>query len=455
MNEILGVIEKAETGSVCKETDFDTKVIGLRAREIVREFDIRYDPENLVPDDNSLADDVFKAGFRLALETGFFCRETSRIIGFTESELKEAFNSMSGLLSLGCAGDEVIMKHRTVESSTKPIIAGGGCGQPVSEDLYVPAMASMVRYPIVDIFAGSLTLHEVYGKAVRSGSPTEVLLVKREMELSRQALEMVKRPGMHQQVGGGPTALSSLAACSTEGGVRKTDGHLIGVLPEMKTDFIRLSIALHLEGYGGIPISLICPMIGYAGGPEVAAVIGVASTLLSAITYGAKYFMIGPMDIAYPSCITTRRAIWMENVLGQALSRNTRSLIMNDLIASAGLCTEMLFHEIAAVTIGSIPSGWSIGGVGAGSTKRTNGSGGLEGNFMGECAIASMSLKRRDADSMVLELLRKYEDHLKNPPIGLLFPDCYDAKTGQPLQNVEVQYKRAKNELEEMGLKFQ
>jgi hypothetical protein len=128
--------------------------------------------------------------------------------------------------------------------------------------------------------------------------------------------------------------------------------------------------------------------------------------------------------------------------------------MMDCVITAAGLCTDMIFKETAAVTIGSMASGWSIGGVGASSTKNLNGSGGLEGKFMGECALASTTLKRSEANDLVLKTLSKYESRLKNPPKGVLFPDCYHKKTGIPLENVESTYKQARTELGDIGLRF-
>ena len=452
---VLEAIDSAEKGPICTEREFDSKMIGPKARQICEDFDIEYDPDDVVPADDSLADEVFEAGLRLALETGLYCRNSSRIIKFTESELKESIIAAPDRLVLGAGKDAVTMRSREVESSLRPLIGGGGCGQPVTEDLFVSTFAAMARNPIIDVFSGSLTLSEVYGRHVQSGSPLEVLLVKREMELCKEGLRVVGRPGMHLIIGGGPTALSSIPACSSDGGFSRTDGHLIGILPEMKTDYTRLSLALHLMDYGAISIALVTPMIGYAGGPEVSAIIGVASNLLSASAYGVKYFSIEPMDLAYPSCSTTRKCIWVENVVGQAFSRNTRALMISSLITAAGLCTDMILYETAAVTIGNVPSGFSmITGVGASSTKNVNGSGALEGKFMGECAKASVSLKRSEARPIVLQLLKKYEDRSKNPPRGLLFPECYDTKTGIPFEKTESVYEQIKADLTNMGLRF-
>ena len=45
-------------------------------------------------------------------------------------------------------------------------------------------------------------------------------------------------------------------------------------------------------------------------------------------------------------------------------------------------------------------------------------------------------LTRKEANPIVLKLLEKYKDKLKNPPKGLTYQDCYDVIMGK-LKNVE------------------
>ena len=53
-----------------------------------------------------------------------------------------------------------------------------------------------------------------------------------------------------------------------------------------------------------------------------------------------------------------------------------------------------------------------------------------------EVAEASSILTRKEAKPIVLKLLERYEDQLKNPPKGLAYQDCYDVIKGQ-LKNVD------------------
>ena len=78
LSRLWDLLEKSETGPISKEQDFDLKLFS-KSKEIIKSHDIKYDPEYPVPDDNSLADDVFNAGFELYLDLGTFFINTSSV----------------------------------------------------------------------------------------------------------------------------------------------------------------------------------------------------------------------------------------------------------------------------------------------------------------------------------------------------------------------------------------
>ena len=70
MVQILDVMEKALTGLPLSENDYQLRRFAPKVQEKVREYKIKYDPENPVPSDNSLADDLFEAGLELLVDVG-------------------------------------------------------------------------------------------------------------------------------------------------------------------------------------------------------------------------------------------------------------------------------------------------------------------------------------------------------------------------------------------------
>ena len=70
------VIERAFTGTLCSEQDFELKVFVPNLRRVVDKYAIKYDPENPVPADDELADRVWAAAMEFLSETGVYCTDT-------------------------------------------------------------------------------------------------------------------------------------------------------------------------------------------------------------------------------------------------------------------------------------------------------------------------------------------------------------------------------------------
>jgi hypothetical protein len=71
---------------------------------------------------------------------------------------------------------------------------------------------------------------------------------------------------------------------------------------------------------------------------------------------------------------------------------------------------------------------------------------------MGECARAATGLDRSTVNDVVVKLVKKYLDQLKQPPIGVTFPECYDAKTLTPKPDWLNKLKDVKKEIEQLGI---
>jgi hypothetical protein len=122
MITIWEVLDRVETGPYMEEKDFDIKVIAKKCRELVKEYDIKYNPEEIVTTDSSLADDLFEAGLRLFIDLGFYCQSTKRIIKFSEEEIKDELKNLPEKITIGQGKDSVIMKIRKVEEGYYPIV---------------------------------------------------------------------------------------------------------------------------------------------------------------------------------------------------------------------------------------------------------------------------------------------------------------------------------------------
>ena len=191
------VLERAETGPICTEKDFDLKILSPKLQEVIKEHDIKFNPEEIVPSDNSLADDVWEAGLELYLEVGTFCVSTHRRILFDESEIKEALKTSPTEIIVGSGRDARKMCHRQIEDS-KPPFCLFSPDITCDEEIFVPMSMAYLQEPLADGVCAPI-LDTIEGVRIRAGSPFEVKASVAHAMMFREAARRVGRPGIFLQ----------------------------------------------------------------------------------------------------------------------------------------------------------------------------------------------------------------------------------------------------------------
>lgn len=459
-DDLLEVLDRAESGPECAEKEWDMKVLPGIVRQKVKEHGLvrAFNRDQLVPSDDSLADDVFKAGLEVAAESGVLCTSSGRRILFTESELREIIREAPSELTVGRDADKVTIRHRRPEDPRPPVAEAGPIGDVVSQELFVPICYSYVKERVIDVFDGP-TLEKVYGRRIRAASPTEGIAGILDIVMIREACAMAGRKGMPiVGIETSPTSIGHLTGANPEFGLYPTDIQLVGFLAELKTNWNQLNKVVNAIAMGGNILGYGNPIFGgYVGGPEACAVALVAVIILSVAVHGSSVPMGVVHDVrTYGN--TIRQSIWGQNLAHMAISRNTHLLNGGAASPAAGCCTEMLLYETAATIIGDVVIGSSISaGTRTGGGRIANACSGLEGRFHGElCRVVPKSgLKRQDANEIVLGLVKKYEDNLLNPPKGKLFTECYDVAKIKPSSEWIEIYNKVKKELKDLGVDFE
>ena len=131
-NWLVEIMKRAQSGPFSKEKDFELKLI-KRIRQLVKEYGIKYDANNLVPADDDMADRVFQAGLQLFVEFGAYCQSSERQILFSEDEVVDILAQAPSEVTLGTGKDAVVMRHRSVEDPARAIVHSGPTGTPASE----------------------------------------------------------------------------------------------------------------------------------------------------------------------------------------------------------------------------------------------------------------------------------------------------------------------------------
>lgn len=454
MLSFVETMYRAENGPHCKEADFDLKLINKTARKLVQEFEIKYNPTEIINQDLEMADRVFAAGLEMAAQVGVYCRSTERIIQYSKEEIRRALLEAPAELVIGEYKDARTLYARKLSDRRIPLVFGGNAGAPMDEEMYYQTALSYIKEPLIDALDhGAIT--RVEGLEVKTGSPLEITATRRELEALRRGARSLGRQGMpFIAAESSATALGDIAVASPEY-LRRSDIHLCPLLSELKTDYHNLSKVANFVEYGGLNGNLPNPIVGgYAGGPEATLLTAVASFMLGTVTNQAHLHLCHPVHIRYTST-TTPETMWLECLVGQSFSRNTDLIILGDIFATCGAGTKELLYEVIANALVISVSAMHLLGVAATNGKYPNASG-LETRLMAETgiAVAKQGLDPGQANEIVLELLSKYNHTFGNPLLGLPYTEVYDSKAVQPLDFWLKMYDEVKNEAVKLGINF-
>jgi len=268
-------------------------------------------------------------------------------------------------------------------------------------------------------------------------------------------LRRVGRPGMGMLAAQSSVSeLGDLAAAHPDY-LRPCDSHLVPMLNELKMDNRNVARAVNSLEYGMRNASLPCVIVGGLGGDAPgSAVVNVASFIVSNLTCLVDYHLCHPIHMRHVAT-STRSVMWAESIVEQAFARNAPCIIVTDIYPKSGALTRELLYETAANAIAITVSGGHLEGCGSADGNAPNGTG-LEARLMGEVghAVANQGLTLKEANTLVLKLLEKYEHVFDMPDgnLGARIDEAYDMKTLRPVPAWEEMYEEVKREVREMGL---
>ena len=432
-------LERIDQGPRVKERDFDM-AIATRARKLAEKYGVAYDPAQPVPHDDALADRLFEAGMEMAVQTGLWVLDTEKTASFSEAEIWRRLDNLRYPIVCGYGKDQVILEPRKPDSTIRPLVLGGAAGSSISEgEMYVKHMMGFALEPTNDMLVNG-NPHLIEGREVRPASPLEIHGAIQELGWMREAMRRAGRPGMPLFVAPGCSAshAPAIAIINEERGLRRGDFIYAAILTELKTDYDRLNRAIAGLENGIHVVTLLAPMIGgWAGGPAGAAVSGTAACILAAVAYDATIAVNHPVHMSLKNGATThRQTLWVQSVVGQAMARNTRFPIAQNVFLDARSGTRETLYEAAANAVVAITSGQHLGpgpsGVVGGEDLDMVTA--MELRVLGEVTRAVTGMHRSEANGIVVRCLDRYESTLGNPPSGKRFEDLYDVAKMEPSQ---------------------
>ena len=453
------MMERVDQGPRVREKIFD-QAIFPKVKKLAEKYNIKYDPAHPVPDDDGMADRLFEAGMEMAIDTGLWVLNTQKVVKFTKAEIWRYLDNYHSPLVFGYGKDQVVMYPRKPESNVRALVIGGAAGSSVTEgEVYVKHMMNFALEPTVDMIAnGNPQLIE--GREIRPNSPIEVHGAIQEVGWIREAIRRAGRPGMPMFIAPGcaASAAPAVAVINEERGVRKGDFLYAALLTEFKSDYDRLIRAVAAIENGVHVATLLAPMIGgWAGNAEGAAICGAAETLLAAVCHSSTIVVLHPVHISLKNGATThRQTLWVESIVGQAISRNTIFPIGQNVFLDARAGTYEVLWEAAANAIVAVSCGQHTG---PGPSGITGGDdvdmiSGIEVRMLGETSRAVTGMPRKQANELVCFCLEKYEPTLGNPPKGKRMQELYDFERLKPNDEWLEKFESVKSELQGRGVPY-
>lgn len=450
-NKLLEVLKRGLTGPPASEKEFDL-LVAAKLQDVVKEYNIRFDKETLVPSDDSLADDVFNAALDFYTDVGSYHMDTERIIKFDENEIRTGIKNARHKVVFGEGKEAKAFSARKPEGKDLPWTYVGAGIAASSEQLLSSLVEGYASIPEANaISVPSLT--KIDGIDIRS-PPLEFYASARMLSLAHKAFKRVGRPGLPimNLVSTAASQISGIAASGPQYGAKPSDGWLIPTYPDLKIYNDALTKAAYLHSWNANAGSEYTPLIGgYSGGPEGTAVVTVAYSLNAIMVLDAVYQLYFISNII-DGCTSSRDALWATAISGQAISRNISVPIILLAYQAAGPATEMLFYEVTADSLATIPSGLSFETVHPAKAALTDHILPIESKFSCDVAHAITGMKRSDANELAKTLLKKYEANIRKPPEGKRYQECYNVKTGKPTREYMEFNKKMRKEIFDLGI---
>jgi methylamine--corrinoid protein Co-methyltransferase len=451
--EILAsILDKTEQGPVIEEKVWDQQYISAKIKELITKYDIAWDENTLVPNDDALADRLFAAGMELALESGVYCINTKRQMAWEQEELQGIINTSPAELLVGSGEDTVTIRHRKPEEAKRVTIIGGAYGTLIEEELYGSMVEAYAKEPLLDIIEPP-SIPTARGRTIRIQSPWEAIAAKREAELAMEAIKRAGRPGVC--VGAAATSGSEIIelAATSYGAFRQTDWHHASFVSENKVSYADLTRAVHFAQTGSIAHTFCDPIYGgYLGGKFGVAIGCVAGPLLLRGTFLGDTVNAGPSH-AHLSCDTHPDMLAAQALSFQALSRNTHLLHSVHIRPASGPGVPEILYEVATMAIMAVTSGVDYIKCVQSATGRNMGhTSPLEARFCAQVAHAVEGMSRAEGNELVQKLVAKYRESIPTADIGKHFRETYNLDTLEPAQDWQETYRKVISELNELGL---
>jgi len=453
MVTLLEIAERTQTGEKMEDKKWDRLFYETISR-LVKKYEIAAPAQHrYINMDDGIVERAYEAAIDFLEAMGVYCLSTRRRVALTRREILTAVREAPTEILMGCERDRRVWKQRQVEGREKLNICPGH-HSPFSEDLAGLVVSNFAQIPRTDFIEGFNFTH-VDGREIL-GPPMEVYASRRQIQWMREGVRKAGRPGLAVVYYPINTRAEDLiGVMDPEQGLRRTDGILLSLLPDLKMEQDMLSAAMVYEEYGSFKLSGSFAIIGgFCGGIEGAIIEGIAKPIAAMMVYRDYIHYTG---VEHVHMLNGRQILipyvnWARSVVNQVLNRFTHTICMRWVIPTSGPGTELSLWEVAMQAVEAPINGMNLYAPRHCRTTMNHGQTPLEAEWMIEVsdAVIEEGLDRRAGNELLGRIAALYEG--EKPAAGLDIQECYDLIHHQPKEPYAEAYRRVKTKLRDMGL---
>ena len=455
MITLLEIAERTQTGEKVEEKNWDMEFFRTIS-ELVKKYGIESPKEHcFINMDDTLVERAFAAAIELLEKVGIYCITTRRRVKLERDEILTAIRKAPTEILMGEGRDRKVWKQRKVEEKGKLNICPGH-HSPFTEDLAGLIVSNFAQIPRADFIEG-FNFPKIEGREI-VGAPMEVYASRRQLAWMREGVRKANRPGLAVVYYPINTRAEDLiGVIDPDYGLRRTDGILLTLLPDLKMEQDMLSAAIVYEEYGSFKLSGSFAIVGgFCGGIEGAIVEGIAKPIACMIAYRDYIHYTG---VEHVHMLNGRQVLvpginWARSVVNQALNRFTHTICMRWVIPTSGPGTELNLLEVAMQSIEAPINGMNLYAPRHCRTTINHGQTPLEAEWMIEVsdAVIDQGFDRQGANELLAKIAKRLED--EKPASGYDITECYDLLHHKPLPDYEKVYNSVKEQLIEIGLRL-
>jgi methylamine--corrinoid protein Co-methyltransferase len=299
MISLLDVAERAYVGPRMDEMEWN---MGLfrKMQELTKRHNLKRPlPSKFYEVDEVYLDSLFNAAVDFLSEAGVYCVSTNRVIKFTEDEVREAARQTPSSLLIGGGKDVCMVRKRAIGDAQPTHINTGGHSAWSEDIIPLPLIVrELTRIPRVGSIEG-FNFIKVDGREVH-GTPKVVYAAIRAVERVREGVRLAGRPGLaicYYPILTNAAAL--IAPADPERGLRRNDGILLSVLPDLKVESDLIAAAIFYEAYG-------CYRVNGGAGGQVGSFCGdIYGAMIESITRNLVAWLVYRDQIQYAGGVST------------------------------------------------------------------------------------------------------------------------------------------------------